>query len=50
MTQFKEEILKQIYKCIQRGVVDTEIIDFQILCIVIQNAEKFRDFKVFNGV
>ena len=45
MTWFKEESLKQMYKCIQKGVVNTKIGDLRVLCIsyvlVIQNARKF---------
>ena len=50
MTQFKEEGLKQMKKCIQRGTVRTKIIDLRVLCIVIRKTQKFRDFKVFDRV
>ena len=30
MTQYKEESLKQIYKCVQRGGVSAKIIDLRV--------------------
>ena len=38
MTQIEEESLKQLYKCTQRGIVDTNITDICVLCLVIRNA------------